>query len=264
MLAAPPPRMRRFPSAVAGPVLPMGGACDVWHADEEPGSAVEAHPMVLAIGRSSDERATPEIVEIETTILRALARDPEIGVVGWSIWAARTGHQDVIAAYGSASATLAEQLGEGPSVVSPRLPAATLSSAGVSLAFDDEQWLAWAWIQLLHGKRESPLDALLGRGGALRGEGLEELRAIVALVRSRAASPPPPVLPGAWKKTPWQENAVTRLQWMLEKVWKTPRPPALADVLSHLDAFARRAKDEAVALEVAVREGLGPTRYGAR
>lgn len=264
MMASPPPGMRRFPSAVAGPVLPVRGACDVWHADEEPGHALEAHPWQLAIGRDSAERATPAIVEIETGILRALARDPEIAVAGWSMWAARSGHQDVIAAQGRDGDSLADQLGEGGVIGAQRLPAATLSCAGVSTVLDDEQWLTWAWIQLLHGKRASPLDPLLARGGALRGEGLEELRALVALVRSRMAAQPPPVLPGAWKKIPWQESAVTRLQWMLERVWKTPRPPHLAEVLSHLDAFARRAKEEAVPLEVTVRDGLGPTRHGQR
>ncbi len=256
--------MRRFPSAVAGPVLPKGGACDVWHADEEPGHALEAHQHVLAIGRDSEERASPEIVETETAILRALAHDPELAVVSWAIWAARSGHQDVNAGHGSDGESLAQQLGAGETIVAPRLPAATLSCAGVSVVLDDEQWLTWAWIQLLHGKRESPLEPLLARGGALRGEGVEEMRAIVALVRSRMAAPPPPVLPGAWKKTPWQESAVTRLQWLLDRVWKAPRPPRLAEVLSHLDSFARRAKEETVALDVTVRDGLGPTRYGQR
>lgn len=268
IMAAPPPRMRRFPSATAGPVLPLGGPCDVWHADEEPGHALEAHHWVVAIGRNSEQKASPDVVATETAILRALATDASLKVVAWQIWAMRAGHQDVVAGNGNDAASLAEYLGElRPAAIAagaPRLPAATLSSAGVTLELDDEQWLTWAWIQLLNGKRDSPLEKLLSRGGSLRGDRADDLRALIALVRSRLAAPPPPILPAAWKQHAWQEAAIGRLRWMLEHVWKAARPPALAELLSHLDAFARRAKEESASLDVTVRDGLGPTRYGNR
>ena|SRR5688500_7662643 len=263
-------RARPLPGfKVSGPLLGVDSVLglreshDLWHLDENANVQVHAHRASVTVERKGGPAIVAEASAlVETRLLSSIARDPSLAILRSSIWAGRGTAEPQYVLRTESRDEVAAIVGEAP-FLEPN-PAASISAAGERVEVDDDTWLAWNWAALLYTRRESEMETLAGRGGILRGEQVDELASFVADVRSRLGAPRPPLLPAAFKRATWQWGVASRLSWMLSKVWNAQDPPRLLDALSLLDSFSRRAKQTGTALEVALRDGLGPAKYARR
>ncbi len=263
-------RARPLPGfRVSGPLLGVDSALglkeahDLWHRVENDNIQVHAHRTTIVLERrGGPANVSEDSAIVETRLLASIARDPSLGVLRSAIWAGRGTTEPQYVLRTESATELAAAVGEAP-FLEPD-PAAAISAAGERIELDDDAWLAWNWAGLLYTKRESEIETLAGRGGIIRGAHVEELASFVADVRSRLGMPRPPLLPAAFKRATWQWGVASRLAWMLGRVWNSTDPPRLLEVLSLLDSFARRARENATPFEVTLRDGLGPAKYARR